>query len=356
VDAAARRGDIKLEELALAVRNHGMPLEALRLAVTPIGLHYLLQHYDIPIVGAHEWQLEIGGHVERPRTLSLDEVLAHPAMQLTVTLECAGNGRAHMTPRPFSQPWLEEAVGTACWTGTPLAPLLHDAGIKDGAVEVVFAGLDRGHERGVELAFERSLPLDEALADDVLLAWGINDQPLPPQHGFPLRLLVPGWYGMASVKWLSRIIVVDRPFSGHQQSYAYRLRQTEGEEGEPLTRMLPRALLIPPGIPDFPTRRRTLTAGPCTLEGRAWSGFAPIERVDVSTDDGASWEPAELEQDVHSPYAWCRWQHGFEARPGETVLACRAADASGRIQPLEPVWNLSGYANNAVQRVPVTIA
>ena len=125
--------------------------------------------------------------------------------------------------------------------GTPLAPLLHDAGIKDGAVEVVFTGLDRGHERGVELAFERSLPLDEALADDVLLAWAINEQPLPPQHGFPLRLLVPGWYGMASVKWLSRITVVDRPFSGRQQSYAYRLRQTEDEEGEPLTRMLPGA-------------------------------------------------------------------------------------------------------------------
>ena len=264
-----------------------MPLEALRLAVTPIGLHYLLTHYDIPIVGAHEWQLEIGGRVETPRTLSLDEILAQPAMELTVTLECAGNGRAHMTPRPFSQPWLEEAVGTACWTGTPLAPLLHDAGIKDGAVEVVFTGLDRGNERGVELAFERSLPLDEAIADDVLLAWAINDQPLPPQHGYPLRLLVPGWYGMASVKWLSRITVVDRPFSGHQQSYAYRLRQTEDEEGEPLTRTLPRALLIPPGIPDFPTRRRTLGAGPCTLEGRAWSGFAPIERVDVSTDDGA---------------------------------------------------------------------
>ena len=355
MDAAVRRGDIRLEELALAVRNHGMPLEALRLAVTPIGLHYLLTHYDIPIVGAHEWQLEIGGRVETPRTLSLDEILAQPAMELTVTLECAGNGRAHMTPRPFSQPWLEEAVGTARWTGTPLAPLLHDAGIKDGAVEVVFTGLDRGNELGVELAFERSLPLDEALADDVLLAWGINDQPLPPQHGYPLRLLVPGWYGMASVKWLSRITVVDRPFSGHQQSYAYRLRQTEDEEGEPLTRTLPRALLIPPGIPDFPTRRRTLGAGHCTLEGRAWSGFAPIERVDVSTDDGASWEPAELEPDIDAPYAWCRWQHGFEARPGETVLACRAADASGRIQPLEPVWNLSGYANNAVQRVPVTI-
>jgi DMSO/TMAO reductase YedYZ molybdopterin-dependent catalytic subunit len=332
-----------------------MPLEALRLPVTPIGLHYLLTHYDIPIVEADSWRLEIGGHVRRPLTLSLDEIVGRPARRLTVTLECAGNGRARMSPRPFSQPWLEEAVATAVWTGTPLAPLLAEAGVEAGALEVVFTGLDRGLERGEELAFERSLPLDEAVASDVLLAWAINDQPLPPQHGFPLRLLVPGWYGMASVKWLSRITVVDQPFAGHQQSYAYRLRQTEDEEGEPLTRMLPHALLIPPGIPDFPTRRRTLAAGPCTLEGRAWSGFAPIERVDVSTDGGASWEPAELELDVGSPYAWCRWQHVFEARTGEAVLACRATDASGRAQPLGPVWNLSGYANNAVQRVPLTI-
>jgi DMSO/TMAO reductase YedYZ molybdopterin-dependent catalytic subunit len=347
--------DIRLEELALAARNHGLPLEALRLPVTPIGLHYLLAHYDIPIVDAEGWQLELGGHVEQSRTLSLDEITARPAVTLTVTLECAGNGRAHLRPRPFSQPWLEEAVGTARWTGTPLAPLLREAGLRAGGVEVVFTGLDRGNERGTELAFERSLPLDQALAEDVLLAWAINDQPLPPQHGFPLRLLVPGWYGMASVKWLAGVTVVDRPFAGHQQSYAYRLRQTEDEEGEPLSLMLPRALMIPPGVPDFPTRRRTLAAGPCALEGRAWSGFAPIERVDVSTDGGASWRPAELEFDVASPHAWCRWRHSFDATPGEHGLICRAADASGRIQPLEAVWNLSGYANNAVQRIQLTI-
>jgi DMSO/TMAO reductase YedYZ molybdopterin-dependent catalytic subunit len=347
--------DVRLEELALAARNHGMPLEALRLPVTPIGLHYLLTHYDIPIVAAEEWSLEISGRVERPLRLSLDEILEHPAVELAVTMECAGNGRARMSPRPYSQPWLDEAVGTARWTGTPLAPVLRRASPGEGAVEVVFTGLDRGLERGQELVFERSLPLGQALDGDVLLAWAINGQPLPPQHGFPLRLLVPGWYGMASVKWLTRITVTDRPFAGHQQSYAYRLRQTEDEEGEPLTRMLPRALMIPPGIPDFPTRARTLDAGRCTLEGRAWSGFAPIERVDVSVNRGASWAAAELDTDVDSAYAWCRWRHEFEAEPGEAELACRAFDRSGRAQPLEPVWNLSGYANNAVQRVAVTV-
>jgi DMSO/TMAO reductase YedYZ molybdopterin-dependent catalytic subunit len=351
----AARHDIRREELALAARNHGMPLEALRLPVTPIGLHYLLSHYDIPILEAHEWQLEVGGLVQRPLTFSLDEILAHPAMKLTVTMECAGNGRAHLAPRPFSQPWLEEAVGTARWTGTPLGPLLRECGLRDGAVEVVFTGLDRGFERGDELVFERSLPLEQALADDVLLAWAINGQPLPPQHGFPLRLLVPGWYGMASVKWLTRITVVDRPFTGPQQSYSYRLRQTEEEEGEPLTRMLPRALMIPPGIPEFPTRARSLVAGACVLEGRAWSGFAPVEQVDVSVDGGRSWQPAELDSETESPYAWQGWRHGFEATPGATVLMCRATDGTGRSQPLEPVWNLSGYANNAVQRVPVTV-
>jgi len=351
----AQRQDIRLEELALAARNHGMPLEALRLPVTPIGLHYLLTHYDIPIVDADKWSLEIAGLVERPQRLSLADILELPAEELTVTMECAGNGRARMAPRPFSQPWLEEAIGTARWTGTPLIRLLERAGLRKGAVEVVFTGLDRGVEHGRELAYERSLGLDQVLEGDVLLAWAINGQPLPPQHGFPLRLLVPGWYGMASVKWLTKITVTDRPFVGHQQAYAYRVRLSEDEDGEALTRMLPRALMIPPGIPDFPARARTLPAGPCALEGRAWSGFGPIGRVEVSADGGGSWEPAELEADVGSAYAWCRWRHAFEAEPGVAVLLCRAEDATGRSQPLEPVWNLGGYANNAVQRVAVTV-
>ena len=211
------------------------------------------------------WRLGVGGRVRRELSLSLDELRSRPAVTLAVTMECAGNGRAQLSPRPLSQPWLLEAVGTAEWTGTPLRGLLEEAGVDEGAVEVLFRGADRGVEGGEEQQFERSLPLADALHDEVLLAYAMNGQPLPPQHGFPLRLVVPGWYGMTSVKWLERITVLDEPFEGYQQARGYRLRQTPDEQGEPVSRMLPRSLMVPPGIPDFATRERTV--GPGRLSG-----------------------------------------------------------------------------------------
>jgi DMSO/TMAO reductase YedYZ molybdopterin-dependent catalytic subunit len=188
----------------------------------------------------------------------------------------------------------------------------------------------------------------------VLLAYELNGAPLPPQHGFPLRLLVPGWYGMTNVKWLERIEILERPFGGYQQAQGYRLRQNEDEAGEPLQRMLPRSLLVPPGIPEFLTRERTVRAGDCLLEGRAWSGIAPVERVDVSDDGGATWAEAELDP-PEGRWAWRGWRFDWDAKPGEHLLCSRARDEAGNEQPLEPAWNLGGYANNAVQTVRVTV-
>jgi sulfane dehydrogenase subunit SoxC len=342
-------------ELQLAARNHGMPLEALRYPLTPDGLHYVLIHYDIPAVDHDAFRLQIDGEVSRPLSFSLDELRVLPAREVEVTLECAGNGRALLAPRPLSQPWLSEAVGNAAWLGVPLASLLESARPRSSAVEVVFTGLDRGFEGGEEQAYARSLPLEDALGEDVLLAYGMNGTQLLPQHGAPLRLVVPGWYGMASVKWLTRITVVERPFEGYQQLQAYRLRRTEDEDGVPLTRILPRALMIPPGLPDFPMRTRTLRPGPCTIEGRAWSGWAPVETVEISIDGGATWTATELEPPT-SRWAWRRWQATWDATPGEHVLCCRAGDGAGNIQPVEADWNVGGYANNGLQRVPVTVA
>ena len=338
---------ISLEELQLAARNHGMPLEALRYPVTPVGLHYLLIHYDVPVVEPEAWRLTVGG-----LELSLDDLRARPVAEHTVTMECAGNGRARLEPRVVSQPWLLEAVGTARWRGTRLAPLLQEAGVPDGTVEVLFTGLDRGIEGGDEQAFQRSLPLEEALRDEVLLAYEMNGAPLPPQHGFPLRLVVPGWYGMTHVKWLTRITAVEEPFTGYQQAHAYRLRRDEDDEGEPLTRIAPRALMVPPGLPDFPTRERTLAAGRCTVEGRAWSGHAPIESVELGVD--GTWTPAKLEPPP-GRWAWRGWRAEWDAKPGDHVLRCRARDEAGNTQPDEAEWNVGGYANNGVQRVPVRV-
>ncbi len=343
---------ISLEELQLAARNHGMPLEALRFPITPVGLHYLLIHYDVPVVDGAAWRLTVAG--ERELSLRLDDLRDRPALEMTATMECAGNGRARLDPRPVSQPWLLEAVGTARWTGAALRPLLEEAGVSEGTVEVLFTGLDRGIEGGEEQRFQRSLPLDEAMGDDVLLAYEMNGAPLPPQHGFPLRLLVPGWYGMTNVKWLERIELVDRPFEGYQQSWSYRLRQEEEEPGEPLQRMLPRSLLVPPGIPEFLTRDRTVEAGEHLIEGRAWSGLAPVERVEVSDDGGKTWGEAELEP-PEGRWAWRGWRFRWDARPGEHLLCSRARDEAGNEQPLEPAWNLGGYSNNAVQTVRVSV-
>jgi len=343
---------ISLEELQLAARNHGMPLEALRHEITPVGLHYLLTHYDIPVVDATDWRLAVGGRVERQLELSLDDLRERETVTAAVTMECAGNGRAQLEPHVVSQPWLAEAVGTAEWTGTPVAPLLAEAGLAGDALEVVFTGLDRGVEGGVEQLYERSLSLADA--GPALLAYACNGEPLPPQHGFPLRLVVPGWYGMTSVKWLQRITVVSEPFEGYQMVTGYRMRRDEDDPGTPVTRIEPRSLMVPPGIPDFMTRRRFLRPGPVRLEGRAWSGWGPVERVEVSVDGGASWTPAQL-ADPPGPAAWAPWWLDWNAPAGEHELCTRATDATGRSQPAAPPWNVGGYANNAVQRVQLTV-
>ena len=350
-------GPITIDELQLATRNHGMPLEALRWSRTPVGLHYVLVHYDIPRVDADTWSLEIGGRVTQSRRLTLADLRARPQATAVTTMECAGNGRALLEPRPISQPWLLEAVGTAEWRGTRLAPLLEEAGPAADGREVVFTGVDGGVEGGTAQQYQRSLTLDECLAGDALLAYEMNDAPLPPQHGYPVRLVVPGWYGMTNVKWLQSIDVIAEPFEGYQQATAYRLRQERDEPGEPVTRMLPRSLMVPPGVPDFMTRRRFVSVGRHTIEGRAWTGWGTIEAVDVSTDDGKSWSPAELEPAVDGhPAAWRRWTWGWDvAAPGEYQLCCRARDSAGYSQPVDDRWNYHGYSNNRVQRVAVTV-
>jgi DMSO/TMAO reductase YedYZ molybdopterin-dependent catalytic subunit len=274
---------------------------------------------------------------------------------MAVTMECAGNGRAHVEPHVVSQPWLLEAVGNARWRGASLAELLEEAGVGDGAMEVLFTGLDRGVEGGEEQSYQRSISVADAVSGDAFLAYEVNGAPLPPQHGFPLRLVVPGWYGMTSVKWLARITVVDAPFDGYQMRHSYRVRQEEDDEGVPLSRIQVRALMVPPGIPEFLSRSRVVRAGACTLEGRAWSGQADVAGVDVTTDGGVTWAEADLGDDSLGRWAWRAWRFVWNAAPGEYELCCRARAADGSIQPLEPPWNVGGYANNAVQRIDVTV-
>ncbi len=342
------------EEIQLASRNRGMPLEGLRYPITPTGMHYLLIHFDIPEVTVSEWQLKVGGLVSQPLSLALDEIKKRPARTIEVTMECAGNGRALLAPRPISQPWLLEAIGTAEWTGTPLSGVLEEAGLRSDAIEIVFTGLDRGVQGGEVQYYQRSLSISDATQEDVLLAYEMNGEPLQPQHGYPLRLLVPSWYGMASVKWLDRIDAVAEAFHGFQQVGSYRYAQTPDEAGEAVTLIKVRALMVPPGIPDFLTRTRLVEAGPVRLTGRAWAGRLSVHCVEVSVDDGSTWAEAQLGEAV-SPYAWRAWSFDWNARPGMHTLCVRATDSEGNVQSLDQQWNLGGFSNNRVQRVNVIV-
>jgi DMSO/TMAO reductase YedYZ molybdopterin-dependent catalytic subunit len=350
--------EFRREEVGLALRNPGMPLEGLRYSITPIGMHYLLAHFDIPFIDPATYELPIGGRVSNPLRLTLDDLRARPAFTMPVMMECAGIGRAHLSPRPISMPWHDEAVGCAEWTGTPLRPILEEAGLLDDAVEILFTGHDRGIDQGVEQNYERSLSVEDALRDEVILAYGMNGQPLPPQHGSPVRLIVPDWYGMTSVKWLKAITAIAEPFEGVQQAQLYHYKRSEDEPGTPVTRKSPHALMIPPGIPDYLSRTRHMRRGRTLVEGRAWSGYGPVERVEFSPDGGRTWDDVELGEQI-GRYAWRSWSYEWDARePGEYELCVRATDAAGNRQPVDndEAWNLGGYGVNVVQRVPVLVS
>jgi DMSO/TMAO reductase YedYZ molybdopterin-dependent catalytic subunit len=343
---------ITVEELQLAARNPGTPLEALVHNVTPTGLHYVLTRFDIPMIDPATWRLGIDGQVERALSPGLDELRAMPAATLTVTMECAGNGRAGMRPRPLGIPWLGDAVGTAEWTGARLADVLAIARPRADTVEFAFAGADRGIERGYTTGFTRALAPAEITAD-VLLAYAMNGQPLPPQHGAPLRLIVPGWYGMASVKWLDRITAMAEPVEAYHQRIGYHFRATADAPGTPIRYMRVRALMVPPGMPDFFTRRRYAARGLVRLSGRAWSGAGvPVVRVSVGID--GDWHEAMLDAPVGA-HAWRGWQFDWQAEPGPHILSCRATDAAGAAQPLDPVFDWGGMGNNGVQRIDVVV-
>ena len=353
-DKTAKTDLFYREEIQLALRNRGMPLEGLRYDITPTGMHYLLIHFDIPFADETAWGLEIGGLVDRRVTLDMDDIRSRPIVTMPVTMECAGNGRALMEPRAISQPWLLEAIGTAQWTGTPLAPILEAAGIANDAVEILFTGVDQGVQGGELQDYQRSLTIEQAMRDEVMLVYAMNGEPLQPQHGYPLRLLVPGWYGMTSVKWLSRIEAIAEPFDGYQQMRTYRYVQSADEVGEPVEEIRVRSLMVPPGVPDFLTRTRLVGAGVQRVEGRAWAGRLQVARVEFSSDGGQSWVDAELGPRV-GDFAWRSWSADWVATPGEHTLMVRATDEDENIQPIEQPWNYQGMGNNMVHRVDVRV-
>ena len=305
----------------------------------PAGRHYVRTHFKIP-EGSRE--VRITGAVHEARSVTLDAVRTLPSRTLAVTLECAGNGRKFLDPPAPGEQWGLGAVGTAEWTGAALHSILEGAPLPS-AVEILFRGADEGvpKDLGKRIAYERSLPLDISLGDDVLVAYAMNGEAIPREHGGPLRLLVPSWYGMASVKWLAEIRVLDRPFEGFFQKDRYVI------DGRPLRNVEPRAVITSPAD-------GADVSGSIEVRGYAWSGRAPIERIELSADGGRPL--GTMTAGAEAPrFGWQEFVFRVALEPGEHLLVARATDRAGNTQPLLPRWNSLGYANNAVRPTRIRV-
>lgn len=311
--------------------NSETPLESVRGWVTPTRLFFVRNHFGVPETDADSWRVRVEGLVERPLELTLDELAELPERSVFATVECAGNGRSFLSPHVHGVQWGAGAIGHAEWTGVPLREVLARAGVRPGAVEVLCEGADRGSEgdHTEPMSFARGLPLAKALDPDTLLVTRMNGEPLDANHGAPLRLFVPGWYGVASVKWLRRIEVIDHPFRGYFQSTKYTV-QRNGPAGMEKVVVGPMAIKADIVRPQAGT---TLGLGTNRLFGVAWAGEEAVARVEVSTDGGRSWADADL-IGLRVPYSWTLWEYLWEAAtPGRHVLRARATSASGRVQP-----------------------
>lgn len=353
--------DFTSEEVNLANRCHGLHLEGLDLALTPAGMHYLLIHFDIPTGPAtaeSTYRLKLRGLVDRPLELSMADIRRRPRVSIPVTMECAGNGRINMKKRYWTHvPWQNEALGTAVWTGTPLKDLLEEAGLQDKAIELLFTGLDKGLQGGEMQYYQRCLTIDDATREEVILAYEMNGQPLLPQHGAPLRLIVPGWYGMTNVKWLDSIEAISTPFDGYQMQ-AYMFTQYPGDpQGKRMRHLKVRSLMVPPGVPDFFTRVRLVEEGNVKLKGRAWAGPLAVKQVLVSVDGGVTWAEATLAAKAVGKFAWIAWSFEWRnARAGaKHFLMTKAIDELGNVQDNAEEWNYYAMGATVPQSVPVVV-
>ncbi len=332
--------------------NCEVPPELLGADVTPTSQFFRRNHFGIPQLDASSWRLEIGGLVRRPLLVSLDELRELRQVSTVAVLECAGNGRRFYRPPAEGEQWGLGAVGNAKWTGVPLADLLDIVGVQRDAVEVVFRGADHGTANGASqpIAFERSLGVADAMQSGALLAFAMNDEPLPARHGYPVRLLVPGKYAVASVKWLTHITVAGEPFEGFFQAehYVFEWPRDDDVVRRPVAEPQVRALITAPATGQR-LRRRTFS-----VRGVAWSGQAPVTQVMVQAT-GHPWQPASL---IGTPGrdAWQCWELPLQAAgPGELIIRARATDGSGRTQPLRPAWNRLGYGGNFIHEITVRV-
>ncbi|HET7565601.1 MAG TPA: sulfite oxidase [Gemmatimonadaceae bacterium] len=331
--------------------NAETPEHALASDVTPSQHVYVRSNFDVPHLDGDAHRIVIGGVVTSPFTLAVSELRAMPMRTVVATMECAGNDRSSMRPPPAGEVWRSGALSTARWTGVPLAAVLERAGVQPEVVEILAVGADAGTRDDAQgrVTFARALPVSDARHPDTLLALMMNDEPLTPAHGAPVRLVAPRWYGMASVKWVARIEALTQPYGGYFQTRRYIYDADRADVPRPVTHMRVKSAIVAPADGDM------ISARELTIWGWAWSGDGAITRVEVAINGGDEWRDAHLTPPA-SPHAWTRWELRWQvAQPGRYVLRSRATDASGNVQPDEAPWNRLGYGNNAVRTVIVDV-
>lgn len=340
--------------------NLEFPFDTLNGFITSNEQFYVRTHFPVPEVAAKDWTLKVEGHVEKPFEIGYAELTTLKAETIAALLECAGNGRIYLKAPQIGLRWAQGGVSNAEWTGVRLWTLLDRAGVKPGAVDVILEGHDHGTYQEPnprtpgEVQYARSVPIDKARRPEVLLAWQMNGQPLPPLHGFPVRAIVAGWYGMASVKWLKRIVVTDRPYQGFFQTFMYTIweRRKDG-----LPALVPVTEIAVKSQIARPTQYEVVSAASSyRIFGAAWSGESPIAKVEISTDGGKSWEQARLDK-RSAPFAWRLFEYEWRvpSRRGRHVLMSRATDDSGQTQPLERDNDRRDAMITHVQRIEVDV-
>lgn len=328
-----RGGKIVLSEEPLVLET---PLDKLTDFITPTKSFYVRSHFSIPKIDKNKWRLRVEGEVERPFEINFDELVKLESKTIPAMLECAGNSRSFLEPKVKGVQWRIGGVGNAEWTGVPLSVLLDCTGINPTAREIIFEGADHGQledpkaPRG-EINFARSIPIDKAR--DILLAYKMNDVDLPPENGFPVRAIVPGWYAVASVKWLQRVVVTDKPFNGYYQTldYSFWKRNREQAQLTALSEIQTKAVII------SPAEGETVAANSnVRVRGAAWTGNGEIKKVELSGDAGKTWNAVKLLGESE-PNAWRLWEFDWKtpAKSAKATLIARATDSNGEAQPLE---------------------
>lgn len=330
--------------------NAETPAERLRSWITANDVFFDRNQGQIPTekIALEHWELTIEGEVKTPLRLNFDQICRRPKAIVANTLECSGNGRSLLQKKASGNPWTIGGVGNAVWGGVPLSVLLAEAGLSQRASHVAFVGMDTPLGKA-QISFERSIPIDKAMAS-TLLAYEMNGEPLPLKHGYPLRALALGWTGANCVKWLKHITVLEKPYEGFFMDKVYRVFQ-KGEDpktGDIITSIQLKSIITQP-LPGEQCR-----AGRVVVLGAAYAGEEHVDRVEVSTDAGATWHSADL-IGPDEPFAWRQWQFVWEdAAPGNHTIMSRATDSQGRQQPEKAEWNLLGYGNNGVEEHAVT--